>query len=160
MRVGFFDVVPDGLFVFVWISRRQSGPSEPQKYLAEHSEAGTQHVPSAACDFNHPPLVTPNIKVTRRVLLGNRRLIIHSYHRANPCTHSRIETVPAPAEKTQNKGIKDKVLKKKKKGRRSVMNISGIPELQAAAGFSSGREVLPARSHRTRTPQEALFSHY
>lgn len=35
------------------------------------------------------------------------------------------------------------------------MNISGIPQLQAAAGFSIGEVVVPAKGHRSRTLQEA-----
>lgn len=38
------------------------------------------------------------------------------------------------------------------------MNISDIPELQAAAGFSLGEMVGPAKSHQSRTPQGALLS--
>lgn len=40
------------------------------------------------------------------------------------------------------------------------MNISDIPELQAAAGFSLGEVVGPAKSHRSRTLQGALLSAY
>lgn len=36
------------------------------------------------------------------------------------------------------------------------MNISGIPQLQAAAGFSIGEVVVLAKGHRSRTLQEAL----
>lgn len=35
------------------------------------------------------------------------------------------------------------------------MNISGIPQLRAAAGFSLGEVVGPAKSHRSRTLQGA-----
>lgn len=32
------------------------------------------------------------------------------------------------------------------------MNISGIPQLQAAGGFSIGEEVIPAKGHQSGTP--------
>lgn len=32
------------------------------------------------------------------------------------------------------------------------MNISGIPQLQAAGGFSIGEEVVPAKGHQSGTP--------
>lgn len=38
------------------------------------------------------------------------------------------------------------------------MNISGIPQLHAAAGFSLGEVVGPAKSHRSRTLQGAPLS--
>lgn len=66
-----------------------------------------------------------------------------------------METIPPPTEKTNplrrkggKSGIKDEFLKKE---RRSVMNISGIPQLHAAAGFSLGEVVGLAKSHQSRT---------
>lgn len=40
------------------------------------------------------------------------------------------------------------------------MNISGIPQLHAAAGFSSGEAAHPAKSHQIRTLQEVRLSPY
>lgn len=40
------------------------------------------------------------------------------------------------------------------------MNISGIPQLHAAAGSSIGEVVGPAKSHWSRTLQGALLSPY
>lgn len=76
-----------------------------------------------------------------------------------------METIPPPTEKTnpirrpgEEERHKGQGLKQ---GRRSVMNISDIPELQAAAaGFSLGEVVGPAKSHRSRTPQGAPLSAY
>lgn len=72
-----------------------------------------------------------------------------------------METIPSPTEKTSpirrlggKRSIKDKFWKKKEWW--PVMNISGIPQLQAAAGFSIGEVVVLAKGHRSRTLQEAL----
>lgn len=42
----------------------------------------------------------------------------------------------------------------------SFMNISGIPQLQTAAGLSIGEVVVLAQGHRSRTLQEAAHSPY
>lgn len=47
-----------------------------------------------------------------------------------------------------------------KEGKRPVMNISGIPQLHAAAEFSLGEVVGPAKSHQSRTLQGASHSPY
>lgn len=71
-----------------------------------------------------------------------------------------MEAILPPTEKPHKEGRREERHKGQglKKEWQTVMYISCIPQLQAAAGFSTGEVVVPAKSHRSRTLQEDPLS--
>lgn len=80
------------------------------------------------------------------------------------CAVCGMETIPPPTEKTSP--MRRQEGKHKGQGLKKewwpVMNISGIPQLQAAAaaGFSIGEVDVLAKGHQGKTLQEAPRSPY
>ena len=113
--------------------------------------------------LNHPVMVTLNIKVTTTEpeSPSEKHPLNQPLQRMFTCVCvCALRYGNNTTFQWENKPHKESKREEKHKGRRPVMNISGIPQLHAAAGFSLGEAVTPAKSHRSRTLQGVLLSPY
>lgn len=124
-----------------------------------------QHRMTSAAVLHLLLTVTVNMKVISADLRRNSLLINHFNNwvclcGCVPVPYAVWKQYHLPLRKQAPWGDKKHKGQGLKKEWWPVMNISGIPRLQAAAGFSIGEVDVPAKGHRSKTLQEAPLSPY